>query len=239
MKEESPQMRITPSHPRLRATAIICMIFGAWALLQSSQIAISGYSVLLAIAVGIAAIISLAIGISFWLLGTDRRAGVVFDSKGLMLNLGHSAAFVSWQNIAGVGVSHRRSSLLTLGSNAQIGILLKDTTEYIQSYERRIPASRGALGHTVRLIQRATATVRSMPPLPHVTDIESLRRRTGYDLLIPESLLGGRSTAFVELVESYLQSPYRRRMLQIRDVARSTKVTTSAPEKDSRRVTTW
>jgi hypothetical protein len=214
-------MRITPNHPRLRATAIACMIFGAWALLKSSQIATAGYPAILAVAIDIAAILCLAIGITFWLLGTDRRAGVVFDSKGLMLNLGHSAAFVSWQNIASVGVSHKRSSLIALGSSAQIGILLKNPAEYIQSYETRIPASRGTLGCAVRLIQRATAMGRSAPSTPGVADIAAQRRRSGYDLLIPELLLGGRSAAFVELVDAYRQNPHRRHMLQIRDVARS------------------
>jgi hypothetical protein len=214
-------MRITPSHPRLRVTAIASMIFGAWALLQSSKIATSSYSMLLIIAIDIAAILCLAIGVAFWLLGTDRRAGVVFDSKGLMLNLGHSAAFVSWQNIAGVGVSHRRSSLLALGSSAQIGILLKNPAEYIQSYEARLPASRGAIGSAIRLIGRIIALTRSVPQSPDVAMIEALRRRTGYDLLIPEALLGGRSASFVDLVDTYRQNPCRRRMLQIRDVARS------------------
>jgi hypothetical protein len=214
-------MRITPSHPRLRATAIACMICGAWVLLQSSTIAVTGYSTLLTIAIDIAAILCLAVGVAFWLLGTDRRAGVVFDSKGLMLNLGHSAAFVSWQNIADIGVSHRRSSLLTLGSSAQIGILLNNPAEYIQSYETRLPASRGAIGSAIRLLGRATATARSAPQSPDIAELEALRRRTGYDLLIPEALLGGHSASFVVLVDAYRQNPCRRRMLQIRDVARS------------------
>jgi hypothetical protein len=178
--------------------------------------------VLLAIAIDIAAILCLAIGVAFWLLGTDRRAGVVFDSKGLMLNLGHSAAFVSWQNIVEVGVSHQRSSLFALGSSSQIGILLKDPAEYIQSYETRLPASRGTLGGAIRLIWHLTAIARSTPTFPDVAKIDALRRRTGYDLLIPESLLGGRSVSFVTLVEAYRHNPYHRRTLQIRDIARGT-----------------
>ncbi|NTW02952.1 MAG: DUF2982 domain-containing protein, partial [Oscillochloris sp.] len=200
-------MRITPSHPRLRVTAIACMIIGAWALLQPSKIVANGHPALLAVAISIAAILSLTIGVVFWLLGTDRRAGVVFDSKGLMLNLGHSAAFISWQNITEVGLSHRRSNLFALGSKALIGIRLDDPSEYIQSYETRIPASRSVLASAVRLIQHVIHMRNLAPIAPTLAEIETIRRRTGYDLLIPESLLGGHPTAFVEMVDAYRRNP--------------------------------
>lgn len=214
-------MRITPNHPRLRATAIACMSIGAWALLQAGQIAAAGHSILLTLALSIAAILCLALGIAFWLLGTDRRAGVIFDSKGLMLNLGQSAAFVSWQNIADIGLIRRRSSWLALGSRDQIGIQLSDPSEYLQSYEARIPASRGILAQGVRLIANTLYCGRHTAHAPTAREIEGLRQRTGYDLIIPETLIGGRSSAFIEMVDAFRHNPYRRRMFQIREAARS------------------
>ena len=95
----------------------------------------------------------LAIGIAFWQISVDKRAGIVFDAKGLLLNLGHSSAFVAWENIERAGVSGYRASLLALGSRLQLGIRLHDVGPYVQSYEERLPAAKGVLAHGLWLLQ--------------------------------------------------------------------------------------
>jgi hypothetical protein len=213
-------MRITPSHPRLRIIAVASFALGGWSLLQPGQIAASGHSPLLAVTISLAAIFFLAIGVAFWMLGTDRRAGIIFDSKGLMLNLGHSAAFVSWQNIADTGVSRRRSSILALGSSAQIGIRLHDPLEYLQSYEARLPASRSLIACAIRLVRRVVSRLGRQLLAPSLEQIEALRSATGYDLLIPEVLLGGQADGFIGLIDTYRHNPSSRRSLQIYHTAR-------------------
>lgn len=214
-------MRIAPDHPRLRIVAVACWALGAWLIIQSPQIALVSQQRLLSAATFVAAVLLFAIGVTFWLLGTDRRAGVVFDAKGLMLNLGHSAAFISWENIADVGVSARRGSLLALGSRRQLGITLKRPEEYLQSYETRIPASRGVLAGMVRLTQQVLKPISTPRLAPTPADIEQHRRLTGYDVLIPEAQLGGRAGAFQEIVETYRANPHRRRMLQVKGLQTS------------------
>jgi|GEM_PF-1180988 len=204
-------MRIAPDHPRLRVVAVACLAVGGWLLLQPGLLA-SG--ALLSSALFVAAALVLAVGVSFWLLGTDRRAGVLFDSKGLSLNLGHSAAFVSWENIAAVGVSQRRASLLALGSRGQVGIRLHRPAEYLQSYEHRLPASRGLLAAALRLLHAVLAGG-GPGPTPTSATLARARRRTGYDILIPEALLGGQAAAFVGLVETYRASPAQRNVLNL------------------------
>lgn len=204
-------MRIAPNHPRLRAVAFVCWALGSWWILHLGFA--STHTRLLSIALALAAIVLLAIGIAFWLLGTDRRAGVIFDSKGLMLNLGHSAAFVAWDNIAAIGVSRHRTSLLSLGSAAQLGIKLRDPQAYIQSYEERLPASNSLIARALRLLDRSLRPFRRRTAAPTVETLERTRARCGYDVLVPEALLGGKATAFVEMVESYRYDPHQRRML--------------------------
>lgn len=206
-------MRIAPDHPRLRIVAVACLALGAWLIIQSPPIVPTSLGQLLPAALFIAAALLFALGIAFWLLGTDRRAGVVFDSKGLMLNLGHSAAFVSWDNIAAVGVTKRRYNLLTIGSPHQLGIRLHRPNEYLQSYEMRLPASNGILGHLIRLIRRTLAPVGARAQAPTPAMLEAQRRQTGYDLLIPEAQLGGRAGAFQVIVETYRNNPQQRRAL--------------------------
>ncbi len=205
-------MRIAPDHPRLRIIAIACWALGAWLIIQSSQIILVSQQRLLTVTTFVAAILIFALGITFWLLGTDRRAGVVFDAKGLMLNLGHSAAFVGWDNIVEVGVSARRRSLLAIGSRRQLGIRLQHPEAYIQSYEMRLPASRGLLASLVRLTQFMLKPFTTQIHAPTLADLAQHRRQTGYDLLIPETQLGGRAGAFLTIVETYRANPRQRRM---------------------------
>lgn len=206
-------MRIAPNHPRLRIVAVACWALGGWLLLQPGVLVATSFGQLLSAALVIAAALVLAFGVAFWLLGTDRRAGIVFDSKGLTLNLGHSASFVSWENIAAVGVSEHRANLFSLGSRSQIGIRLHRPEEYLQSYEARLPASRGLIAAALRLVQRVLRLAQRTPEAPSLNDLAQMRRRTGYDLIIPEALLGGRAAAFVEIVEAYRTSPAERRAL--------------------------
>lgn len=189
-------------------------------MLQPGALAGFGYTAVLAASGAILSVIAFALGVAFWLLGTDRRAGIIFDAKGLMLNLGHSAAFVSWENIDSVGLTQRRFNLLALGSSYQLGIRLHNPEEYLQSYEVRIPASQGLLAQLIRLLARSFSSTTSQAP-PSPASLDALRRQTGYDLLVPEAQLGGRAAAFVEMIEAYRKNPTRRRMFQIEGAAQS------------------
>lgn len=206
-------MRIAPDHPRLRIVAIACWAFAALLIVQAPHVAPFAQRELLAAFVFVAAALIFAIGISFWLLGTDRRAGVILDSKGVMLNLGHSASFVGWENIAEIGISHRRSTIFALGSRAQLGIRLYDPAAYLQSYEARIPSGRGIFAQLVRFLQRRIPRDRQ-EYTPTLADLAQHRQQTGYDLLVPEALLGGRASAFVDLIETYRTNPRERQTLQ-------------------------
>src|SRR5690348_6933793 len=105
-------MRIIPDQPRLRAIALGCWVLSGWCIVYGGRL-LAGYTVvsLLAVSVELLGLLGLALGVAFWLLGNDRQAGITFDSKGLLLNLGHSSAFISWSNIERVGVTARRDSL--------------------------------------------------------------------------------------------------------------------------------
>ncbi len=206
-------MRIAPNHPRLRIVAIICWVLGGWWVVQLALLNPFAHTPLLTVAVVLISVVLLAVGIAFWQLATDKRAGVVLDTKGLMLNLGHSAAFVAWENIADVGVSRHCSHLLTLGSNQQLGFKLRDPDAYIQSYEVRLPAAHGPLAHLLRLLDRLLRPLQRDTKLPTAQQLARSRARTGYDVLVPEALLGGRAEAFVEMVQSYCFDPRRRQML--------------------------
>lgn len=200
-------MRIWPNYTRLRSVAIACWTFGSWWIIQLGQLNFISDSWLLFIPMALAGIILLALGIAFWELGTDRYAGILFDSKGIMLNLGHSVAFVAWDNIAEVGVSQHRKSLLDLGSSHQLGLKLHDPHAYIQSYEQRLPASQGPLGVALRFIALFLRPLRSRDVAPTPDLLARTRIDTGYDVLIPEILLGDKAEAFAELVQDWLHNP--------------------------------
>lgn len=206
-------MRIAPNHPRLRLVAIVCWILGGWWVVQLSLLNPFVYPPLLTIAVVLASSVLLAVGIAFWQLATDKRAGVVLDAKGLMLNMGHYAAFIAWENISDVGVSQHRASLLALGSNRQLGFKLRNPHAYLQSYEVRLPAAHGPLAVALRLLDWVLRPICYTAALPTVEHLERTRTRTGYDVLIPEALLGGRAEAFVEMVQHYCFDPGYRRIL--------------------------
>src|SRR3954462_14958905 len=133
-------MRIMPNHSRLRVIALGCWVVSCWCIVYGGSL-FAGHSamLLLVLCVELLAFLALAIGVAFWLLSSDRQAGITFDSKGMLLNLGHSSAFISWANIERVGVTERRDSLLAIGSARQIGIALRNSQAYIQTYEDRLP----------------------------------------------------------------------------------------------------
>lgn len=205
-------MRIVPNHHRLRMVAFFCWALGAWWLLQPRLLAAAGLPLILGAGGVIVAALLIAVGAAFWLLAGDRGAGVTFERKGLSLQLGHSSAFVSWENIAAVGVTSRRSSLLALGSRGQVGIRLHNPEQYLQSYEARVPASPGLLARCVRQVERLTRGDRTAAE-PSLESIAGLRRRTGYDIIIPEAQLGVRAVSFAALLDSYRASPEQRRAL--------------------------
>lgn len=212
-------MRLIPNHLRLRIIALSAWVIGGWWLLQPGIIAQLNLPRSLAASGALIGVLVLAIGVAFWLLAADRRAAIIFDSKGLMLNLGHSAAFVAWENIAAVGVSNSRRSLFALGSKAQLGITLHDTAVYLQTYEARLPASQGLLAGAVGLLQRAISG-RGEAHEPRAQTLEALCRQTGYHLLVPEAQLGGSVEETAVLIEAYRANPARRRALQISAFAR-------------------
>ncbi len=205
-------MRITPDHPRLRIVAIFAWLVSAWLIVQMALLSPTGTQFILLIAIIAAAIVLLAVGIVFWALGTDNRAGVVFDAKGIMLNLGHSAAFVAWDQIGELGVSRQRRNLLALGSAAQLGITLRDPGNYVQSYEERLPASPSMFAQALRWVSRLIQ--RNNNQKLTLEQLQRLRNTTGYDILIPEAFLGGKAVDFVEIVEQYRRDPRQRHSLR-------------------------
>jgi hypothetical protein len=208
-------MRITPNQPRLRAVALGCWALSCWCMVYGGRLtADRTTATLLLVSIELLALLGLAVGVAFWLLSSDRRAGITFDNKGLMLNLGHSSAFISWGNIERVGVTAHRGNLLALGSRWQVGIALRDARPYLQSYEERLPAARGVLAQAVRLIDSALRPYRRIHDLPLAAHMVACRAHTSYDVLIPEALLGGTAKAFVELVEIYQLQPTERRTLE-------------------------
>jgi hypothetical protein len=108
-------MRITPNQPRLRAVALGCWAVSGWCTIYSGRlITQAAGATLLVIGIELLALLVLAVGVAFWLLSGDRRAGITFDSKGLLLNLGHSSAFISWANIERLGVTAHLHISITL-----------------------------------------------------------------------------------------------------------------------------
>ncbi len=202
-------MRINPDHVRLRVVAMVCWVLAAWWIIQfGSLLSVSPPWLVVAVALG--GIVFLAVGIAFWELGTDRRAGVMLDDKGVMLNMGNYAAFITWENIAAVGVTPYRGTLLFLGSSRQLGIRLNDAEAYIQSYEERLPASHGPLGWMLRRIEGLLRSLHQHDRAPTLEGLAQIRTRTGYDVVIPETLLGGTAEAFAQLLEVYQVNRTRR-----------------------------
>lgn len=202
-------MRTYPNYTRLRFVAIFCWIISSWLILQSAQIQYFTQPLLLPVAQTLASLLILAVGIAFWQLATDPQAGVVLDKKGMMLNLGHYAAFIDWDNVAEIGVSHHRSSLLSLGSARQLGIRLQEPAPVIQSYEERLPASRGPLGAALRHLHRVLQPLNNSDPDAWGSHLAHTRARTGYDILIPEAILGQKIDMFIATARSF-QHPVRR-----------------------------
>lgn len=197
-------MRISPNQPRLRIVAIACWGLGAFCLIHGGSFSLGmAAMVMLTISTKLLGFFLLAIGVAFWLLSADRRAGIIFDKKGLLLNLGSFSSFIAWENIERVGVSSYRSSLLSIGSTRQFGIALKNTSGYIQSYEERMPASSSIAARGIRWLNAVLQPFRQQndEPIRHV--LERNRSQTGFDVLIPEAFLGGRADTFADLVESY------------------------------------
>jgi len=89
-------MRIIPNQPRLRAIALGCWVLGGWCIVYGGSLFAGPTAiVLLALCIELLALLGLAVGVAFWLLSSDRQAGITFDSKGMLLNLGHSSAFIA------------------------------------------------------------------------------------------------------------------------------------------------
>lgn len=202
-------MRITPNLPRLRIIALsswvvasCCIVYGAQSNAASLQISAELLGLLL-----------LVVGLIFWLLSSDYRAGIVFDAKGILLNLGHSSSFISWDNIERIGVTTYRSSLFTLGSRQQVGFQLRDPQKYIQSYEERLPTGRGAFMGALRAIDTSLRPLWQHDDRALKQQIASCRAKTGYDVLVPEAQLGGKVQSFAALLEAYRVSPSERRIL--------------------------
>jgi hypothetical protein len=203
-------MRIYPDLRRLRTVALGCWAVAGWCIIYAAQLAPAAL-LLSGLLLGL---LLLATGLAFWLLGGDQRASIIFEPKGLVLNLGHCSAFVAWDDIERVGVTRRRDSVLALGSGRQIGIALRDAQKYVQSYEPRLPAAGGVLGGGLRLVARALRPLRRDNRGAVERQLAACRAQTSYDALIPEALLGGRAEAFVGLVECYWLHPDERRTLE-------------------------
>jgi len=207
-------MRIIPNHPRLRLVALGSWAVSGWCIIQGGRL-IGDYPVssIMVIGVELLALLLLAVGVAFWQMGADKRAGIVLDGKGLLLNLGHSAAFIAWGNIERVGVSGYRGSVLAIGSRRQLGIRLRDVGAYVQSYEDRLPAAKGLLAHGLGMIQATLRPYQRAADTPIIDGLAQCRAETGYDVLVPDALLGGRVEAFVELLDIYRLHSSQRRML--------------------------
>lgn len=202
-------MRVSSNRPRLRAVALCCWSLGLLCATMGDRLVIpSVKGAILYVCVHVLALLLLALGVAFWLLGADRRSGVIVDQKGLLLNLGHSAAFIAWENIERIGVSGHRGDLYTLASRSQLGIVLRDTRPYIQSYEPRLPAGRGPIAGATRLIAARLRPLSRPADTQLEAGLELRRAQTGYHVLVPEAFLGGSADAFLAQVAAFRrQSP--------------------------------
>jgi hypothetical protein len=204
-------MRTNPDHARLRIVAIGCWSLSGWWIVQMMHIeSVISVSFLL-FAKFIASVLLLSVGIAFWQLATDKRAGVLLDKKGIMLNLGHYAAFVAWDNITALGVSQHRDSVLALGSSRQLGIQLADSHTFLQSYEERMPASNGPLGVALRFLERKMRRLRPQHKSSGLTPehLAHTRAVSGYDILVPEAFLGQKVHVFIDAADKYRRYPIR------------------------------
>ncbi|MBC8159988.1 MAG: hypothetical protein H7Z42_02120 [Roseiflexaceae bacterium] len=201
-------MHLTFNLPRLRVVALVCWGLGALCFIRGGALSMEAPAlVALTISTTLLGIILLALGVAFWLLGTDRRAGVVFDSKGLLLNLGSSTAFIAWEDIERVGVSSYRSHLLMIGSQQQVGVALCNAVRYVQSYEERVPASPSLFARALRPLQRLLRRFHHASDRPLLARLANNRARTGFDVLIPGVFLGGSAEHVAELINSYRAVP--------------------------------
>jgi len=197
-------MRITPNQSRLRVVALGCWVLSGWCIVYGGSLFVGQTATrLLILCIILLSLLGLAVGVAFWLLSSDRQAGITFDSKGMLLNLGHSSAFISWANIERVGVTAHRESLLAIGSARQIGIALRNPRAYIQTYEERLPATRGVLARGVWLIDTALRPWRRVSDAPIAARLAACQAQTGFQVLVPEALLGGTAEAFVKLIDAY------------------------------------
>jgi hypothetical protein len=208
-------MRIIPNQPRLRVIALGCWVLSGWCIVYGGSL-FAGHTatMLLVLCIELLALFGLAVGVAFWLLSSDRQASITFDSKGMVLNLGHSSSFISWANMERVGVTTRRDSVLSIGSARQVGITLRDSQAYIQTYEDRLPATRGVLARGIGLIDTALRPWRHVNDAPIIARIATCHTQTGYHVLIPEALLGGSAEGFVNLIDTYRLQPLERRTLE-------------------------
>jgi hypothetical protein len=208
-------MRIIPNQPRLRVIALGCWVLSGWCIVYGGSL-FAGYTatMLLVLCIELLASLGLAVGVAFWLLGSDQQASITFDSKGMLLNLGHSSAFISWANIERVGVTLRRDSVLAIGSARQVGIALRNPQHYIQTYEARLPATRGVLAGGIGLIDAALRPWQHVSDAPIAARIATCHAQTGYHVLVPEALLGGTAEAFVKLIDTYRLQPSERHSLE-------------------------
>jgi hypothetical protein len=207
-------MRIIPNQPRLRAIALGCWVLSGCCIVYGGSLFAGHTATLLVLCIELLALFGLAFGVAFWLLSSDPQASITLDSKGMMLNLGHSSAFISWANIERVGVTTRRDSVLALGSARQVGIALRRPQDYIQTYEARLPATRGLFARGVWLIDTALRPWRHVSDAPIAARIATCHAQTGYDVLVPEALLGGKAEAFVKLIDIYRLHPSERHTLE-------------------------
>lgn len=207
-------MRVSSNRPRLRAVAVCCWTLGLLcASMGDRLVSPSVHGAILFVCVHVLAALLLALGVTFWLLGADRRAGVIVDQKGLLLNLGHSAAFIAWENIERIGVSSHRRDLYTLASRRQLGIVLRDTRPYIQSYEPRTPAAQGPLAAATRLLARRLRPLARPADAQLQSSLELRHAQTGYHVLVPDAFLGGSADAFLAQVAAFQrQSPRLKRL---------------------------
>ena len=203
-------MRISPNRARLRVVALSCWAIGAWCVVQGVLLL---FAPSLLLSVEILGLLLLGVGMAFWLLSNDDRAGIIFDTKGLLFNLGHCSAFIAWDNIEQIGVTARRDSLFALGSRHQLGIKLRDVQQYVQTYEERLPVTRGVFGRGLQIVERALRPLHKADDRSLTQQLALCRARTGFDTLIPEMLLGGRAEAFAEILECYRRQPAQRRTL--------------------------
>lgn len=208
-------MRIIPNQPRLRVIALGCWVLSSWCIVYGGSL-FAGHTatMLLVLCIELLASLGLAVGVAFWLLSSDRQASITFDSKGMLLNLGHSSSFISWANIDRVGVTTRRDSLLSIGSAHQVGMALRNPQDYIQTYEDRLPTTRGVLARGIWLIDAALRPWRHGSDAPIAARLATCQAQTGYHVLVPEALLGGTAEAFVKLIDAYRLQPSERRTLE-------------------------